>query len=202
MVIFDHNCDIKLVVFPIMKKFQKLLISILAILIAMFVIWVSKNWVEAGRQIRVSDSALKLDALEPSGKFSQNQKLIFLIHNWEPSSNWPCSVLFGKWHASNYLVRGITTSRNHIERAFISCRLERDYTNFQLGNYFLAKAYVGRGERGVEKVSQQLFEKSFNDLTRENVVQIGLIIKTPNLRDNSQRLRAQTNYWLEKLKSE
>lgn len=185
-----------------MKSFLKIILSILAILMVVFVIWFSKNWIDAGRQVELSDNSIFLNELESSGTFSQNQQLIFLMHDWEPSSNWPCSVLFGKWHVSSYLVRDITSSRNHLDRAFVSCRLERGYTNYQLGNYFLAKVYVGHGEYGVEKISRQLFEKPFNDLAKEEVVQIGSIIITPNLRDNRKRLRAKTNYWLEKLNSE
>jgi len=165
-----------------------------------FAIWFSRNWIEAGRQIKLSDSSTFLNGLEPYGSVSENQKLIFLMHDWEPNSNWPCSVLFGKWHVSSYLVRDITSSRNHFDRALISCRLERDYTDYQLGNYFLTKAYVGNGEYGVEKVSQQFFEKPFNDLTKGNVIQVGLIIKMPSLRNDRKRLRVKTDYWLEKLK--
>jgi len=185
-----------------MKRILKTIFFILVILLVSLAIWFSKNWIEAGKQIRVSESAATLNMLKPSGTVSQNQQLIFLMHDWEPNSKWPCGVFFGKWHVSNYLVRDITSSRNHLDRAFISCRLEWDYTDYQLGNYFLAKAYVGSGEYGVEKISKQLFEKPFNDLTRENVVQVGLIIKTPSLRNDRKRLKVRANYWLEKLKSE
>ncbi len=172
--------------------------SLTLVLIGLFVIWGSKNWSEAGSHIKLSENYIKLEKINPSGPSSNNQNLILRIQGWDQKTYKPCSIFFKKTHVSNFITRDFIKSRSHLERAFISCRLERDYTHHQLRTYFLANAYVGKGQYGVEALSKDLFAKPFENLTKRELIRIGLIMQTPTLRNDNDTIKTKIEYWLEK----
>ena len=186
-----------------MKKFLKIFFKIvgttLLILIAIIIFWFAKNWIEAGRQIKASENYSKLLDTNAPGPITANQKLILKMQGWTQVSHWPCSIFHLKSHVSGRVNRNLVKRLDPLNQAFIACRLERSFTHSQLLSYYLKNTYVGKGEYGVEKVSQNLFGKSFENLTKEEVMQIGLIIRNPNSRNKKDRLEKELEFWVEKL---
>jgi len=187
-----------------MKKFLKIFFKIIGslflILIAIFTIWFSKNWKEAGREIKTSENYSKLDEISTSGPATENQKIILNIQGWPNESYWPCSAFHLKLDIPYGLHRNFTTRRSHLKRIFVACRLERDFSPSQLRSYFFKNTYVGNREYGVEKLSQSLFKKPVQNLTQREAIQIGIIITGPSrYRNNHDLLDERTAYWLEKL---
>ena len=194
----------------IMKKFLRIVGFLFLILIAIFTVWFSKNWLEAGQQIKASKNYSKLMGINAFGPATENQKLILKMHQWTEGSYWPCSLFHSERHISSSIDRDFISNEAHKgksidwhkTRAFVSCRFERDFTTAQLRNYFFQNSYFGHGEYGVEKASNALFGKSFENLTKEEVIQIGIILLSPNLRNKQNEVNESLEYWLERLEDE
>lgn len=165
-----------------MKKLFKIVSAILLVLIAIFAFSFSKSWIQVGRQIKLSEKYTKLSSIGDSTPISENEKFVLRLQGWTQDAKWPCSAFYLKTHVSNFIGRDFTKSPSHIDRAFMSCRLERDFTPSQLNTYFFDNVYVGNGEYGVETIAQSLFGKTFGNLTKAEATTIGLIIQNPTLR--------------------
>lgn len=74
----------------------------------------------------------------------------------------------------------------HIDTLFLSCRLERDYSQETLLGYTLSKVYLGSGEYGVTKASISLFETPVEKISDIETFQIAALIQSPSLRNNKE----------------
>lgn len=165
-----------------MRKFIKITGLIFLVLIITSIFWIWKNWVEAGRHIKLSENYQTLVNANAKAPETENQKVLFDLIGYSNHSYWPCSILHGQMHVSQHIGRNFITSRSHIKRGFVACRLERDYPFSQLRNYHFNTVYVGKGEFGLDTLSKSLFDTTFEDLSQEELVEVTSILRHPSKR--------------------
>ena len=79
-----------------------------------------------------------------------------------------------------------------IDSLFLSCRLERNYSQETLLGYTLSKVYLGNGEYGVKIASASLFKKPVEQVSDIEIFQIAALIQSPSLRNNKEAWERRT----------
>lgn len=80
-----------------------------------------------------------------------------------------------------------TSIRWQIRRLIVACQLEQRFDDAQLLRLWLATAYFGRDETGIETASQSIFGKPSRELNAEQSAQLAVLLKGPGLRGNPAR---------------
>lgn len=80
-----------------------------------------------------------------------------------------------------------TSIRWQIRRLISACQLERRFSDPQLLRLWLATAYFGSNETGIETASQAIFGKPSNQLNGEESSRLAVLLRAPGLRSNPER---------------
>jgi hypothetical protein len=77
-----------------------------------------------------------------------------------------------------------TSIRWQIRRLITACQLEQRFDDAQLLRLWLATAYFGQDETGIETASQSIFGKPSRELNAEECARLAVLLKAPGLRRN------------------
>lgn len=77
--------------------------------------------------------------------------------------------------------------RWEVMRLVVACQLEQRFDDPQLLRLWLAKAYFGRNETGIETASQSIFGKPSRELNAEESARLAVLLKGPGVRGNPER---------------
>ncbi len=80
-----------------------------------------------------------------------------------------------------------TSVRWQVRRLIVACQLEQRFDDPQLLRLWLAKAYFGRNETGIETASQSIFGKPSRELNAEESARLAVLLKGPGVRANPER---------------
>lgn len=80
-----------------------------------------------------------------------------------------------------------TSIRWQIRRLIVACQLEQRFDDPQLLRLYLANAYFGANETGIETASQSIFGKPSSQLNAEESARLAVLLKGPGLRSNPER---------------
>lgn len=80
-----------------------------------------------------------------------------------------------------------TSIRWQIRRLITACQLEQRFDDAQLLRLWLATAYFGRDETGIETASQSIFGKPSRVLNAEESARLTVLLRAPGLRGNPER---------------
>jgi len=80
-----------------------------------------------------------------------------------------------------------TSARWQIRRLIVACQLEQRLDDAQLLRLWLAKAYFGRGETGIETASQSIFGMPSRELNAEDSARLAVLLKGPGVRGDPER---------------
>lgn len=87
-----------------------------------------------------------------------------------------------------------TSVRWQVRRLIVACQLEQRFDDPRLLRLWLAGAYFGRGETGIETASQSIFGKPSRNLNAEESVRLAVL-----LRGNPERWDERTRQLQERL---
>ncbi|MEZ5959350.1 MAG: transglycosylase domain-containing protein [Hyphomonadaceae bacterium] len=79
-----------------------------------------------------------------------------------------------------------TSIRWQIRRIVAACHLERRFDDPRLLRVWLASAYFGRNETGIETASQSIFGKPSSELNAEESARLAVLLRAPGLRSNPE----------------
>lgn len=92
-----------------------------------------------------------------------------------------------------------TSVRWQIRRLVVACQLEQRFDDTQLLRLWLAKAYFGRNETGIETASQSIFGRPSRELNAEEAARLAVLLKGPGLRSNPERWAERARQMQERL---
>lgn len=84
--------------------------------------------------------------------------------------------------------------RNHLQRAFIGCRLETKYYDIQILRAWFLTIYMGEGEFGIENAANTLFGKKFAELNYDEILHLIAVSNSTRLRQKPELLTKRVNY--------
>lgn len=79
-----------------------------------------------------------------------------------------------------------TSIRWQIRRLLVACRLEQRFDDPRLLRLYLAGAYFGRNETGIETASQSIFGKPSRELNGNESARLAVLLRAPGLRGNPE----------------
>ena len=79
-----------------------------------------------------------------------------------------------------------TSVRWQIRRLLVACHLERRFDDAHLLRVYLAGAYFGRNETGIETASQSIFGKPSRELNGDEAARLAVLLRAPGLRSNPE----------------
>jgi len=79
-----------------------------------------------------------------------------------------------------------TSIRWQIRRLIVACQLEQRLDDPRLLRLYLARAYFGRNETGIETASQSIFGKPSSQLNAEESARLAVLLRAPGLRSNPE----------------
>jgi membrane carboxypeptidase/penicillin-binding protein len=92
-----------------------------------------------------------------------------------------------------------TSVRWQIQRLIVACQLEQQFDDPQLLRLWLATAYFGQGETGIETASQSMFGKPSRELNGAESARLAVLLKGPGMRGNPERWAERTRQMQERL---
>jgi hypothetical protein len=92
-----------------------------------------------------------------------------------------------------------TSIRWQIRRLITACQLEQRFSDVQLLRLWLATAYFGQNETGIETASQSIFGKPSRQLNGEESARLAVLLKGPGLRANPERWAERARQMQERL---
>lgn len=92
-----------------------------------------------------------------------------------------------------------TSVRWQIRRLIVACQLEQRFDDPQLLRIWLASAYFGHGETGIETASQSIFGKPSRELNAEESARLAVLLKGSAVRGNPERWTERTRQLQERL---
>ncbi len=93
-------------------------------------------------------------------------------------------------------VEAIGTLEYQKVRFFSGCRLSREYPKQVLLRYKMETVYLGQGEYGVTKAAMTIFGKLPQDLDKNEAIEIAVLFRNPNLRNNPEKWHGYRDKWL------
>lgn len=182
------------------------IVILLLIVMAAQVTFAVSLWMDGGAVVaRAQQSgALRVPARGPLTPVERTIAMSEFRATWKTHGQ-PCRTLFFVWTdlTGEDAPRGVpvsqrvsthllgeqqgTSFRWQIRRLVGACELERRFSDPQLLRLWLATAYFGNNERGIETASQSLFGKPSSQLNAEESAKLAVLLKAPGLRTNPER---------------
>ena len=103
---------------------------------------------------------------------------------WRPSHS---------YYHLNSLALDMQKGRDHIQHAFLQCRLETKFSDVQLIRRWSKLVYLGEQDYGIETAAHNLFGRSFDALNDVEVLQLAAIAQSPSMRERPELLEKKVD---------